>query len=152
MEISNASLLDESSAAAETMLFMWNCLGSGSKLNTVYVSDKCYASTIDSIRTHAEFLKINVIVGPVNTEEILKYKGDLFGVIVQSPDNDGIMSDWTETIKEIKGNSKAMFAVGVDVMSLMSFKPPGEMGADACFGLSQRFGVPMGYGGPHAAF
>jgi len=152
MEISNASLLDESSAAAETMLFMWNCRGASSKLNTVYVSDKCYAATIDSIKTHAEFLKINVVIGPANTNEILKHKDDLFGVIVQSPDNEGVISDWTDTIKDIKGSSKAMFAVGVDIMSLMKFKPPGEMGADACFGLSQRFGVPMGYGGPHAAF
>jgi len=155
MEISNASLLDEASCAAESMLFMWNCLGSGKKLNTVFVSNKCFSNTIDSIKTHAEYLGVNVVVGDHNdVTSILKHKDKLFGVIVQGPDNDGVITDYSELIKTIKEETdgKAMFAIGVDIASLMLFKSPGEMGADVAFGLSQRFGVPMGYGGPHAAY
>lgn len=132
------------------MLFMWNCFNG--KRNTVYVSEKCWANTIDSIQTHAEYLNIQVVVGPASVEAILEHKESLFGIIVQAPDNDGLMLDFTDTISALKKETDAMFAIGVDIMSLMSFKSPKSMGADLAYGLSQRFGIPMGYGGPHAAF
>jgi len=149
MDIANASLLDEGTAAAEAML-MFNHLKTGQRKNSnsVFVSEKCFPQTIDVIKTRAASVGINVIVGNHATADLSK---DIFAVFVQYPDNDGKICDYGEFFEE--AHSKNIFTVAIaDIMSLLLLKPPGEFGADCVVGLTQRFGVPMGYGGPHAAY
>jgi glycine dehydrogenase len=148
LDIANASLLDEATAGAEAM-FM--CFSHFNKKKTkFFVSDKTFTHTIEVIKTRAEPLGIEVIVGNPAETDLSQIEG-LFGALVQNPDMDGNITDWTNKAEEVH-KSDAFFIVGADILSLPLTKSPGEMGADISFGLAQRFGVPMGFGGPHAAF
>jgi glycine cleavage system P protein (glycine dehydrogenase) len=150
MDLSNASLLDEGTAAAEAM-YMLSAVQKGTKkkARTFFVSDNTFPQTLDVLKTRAGSHDINLIVGNIN--EIDFANEDLYGVYIQNPDNNGEVHDHTDLITRAHENS-VLVCLGVDLMSLVFVKSAGEMGADAAIGNSQRFGVPMGYGGPHAAF
>ncbi len=151
MEIANASLLDESTAAAEAMTMLARVSKKGSKKklpNTFLVSDKCFPQTIDVLKSRAEPLGIKLVI--TDTEDF-EFTDDVFGLLVQYPDAEGVISDYTDLVAEAHQNG-VLVAVAADLLSLALIKPPGEMGADLVVGSTQRFGVPMGYGGPHAAY
>lgn len=122
------------------------------KASKYFVDENIFPSSLKVIQTNAKYLGIEVIVTDVEnltSEEV----SDACGIHMQSPDNLGRLRDWTETISRLKeANNKITASVGTDMASLMLFKSPGKMGADVAYGNSQRFGVPMGYGGPAAAF
>ena len=147
MDIANASLLDEGTAAAEAM-------GLSNRLNskdskTVFVSNDCHPQTISVIQTRAEPMGLKIIIG--NDNELNKISEDLVCGILQYPGTLGDIKDPSESISKIhKKNGKAILAC--DLLALAKLKTPGELGADIAVGSSQRFGIPMGYGGPHAAF
>jgi glycine dehydrogenase len=150
MEISNASLLDEATAAAEA-LSMFCGIKKGNKKNTkdFFISELCHPQLIDVVKGRATPLEINVIVG--NHETFDFDNSDVFGVIVQNPNTVGEIIDFTSFFEKLN-NLDIKICLGVDLLSLTLFKTPGEMGADVVIGTAQRLGVPMGYGGPHAAF
>jgi glycine dehydrogenase len=146
LEIANASLLDEATAAAEAMAF---CLKtSKSRSRTFFISHHCHPQTIQVIQTRAQPLGIEVIIG--DHQQDLDGK-DIFGLLLQYPASTGEISDLTDTVAKAHAQ-KALAVVASDLLSLALLKPPGEFGADVVVGSSQRFGVPLGYGGPHAAF
>ncbi|MFQ3186500.1 MAG: glycine dehydrogenase [Marinomonas primoryensis] len=145
MEISNASLLDEATAAAEAMTLMKR--SNRKKSDSLFVSSHCLPQTIDVIKTRAELLEINVIV-----DDIANFSNhDVFGAVLQYPGIDGTVTDLTPIIAQAHEQG-ALISIAVDLLSLVLLKSPGDMGADIVFGSAQRFGVPMGFGGPHAAF
>ncbi|WP_286237837.1 aminomethyl-transferring glycine dehydrogenase [Neptuniibacter halophilus] len=146
MDLANASLLDEATAAAEAMTL---CKRSNrKKTNTYFVADDVHPQTIDVIRTRAEYFGYEVVVGnPLTDLEA----ADPFGVQLQYPGTYGDISDIKAVIDAAHGQ-KAMVSVAADILALVLLKSPGELGADIVLGSSQRFGVPMGFGGPHAAF
>ena len=146
MGIANASLLDEATAAAEAMTMCRRA--SRSKNRIFFVADDVHPQTIDVIKTRAEHLDIPVIVG--NPETGLA-EHDIFAVQLQYPNTYGEITDIESVISKAK-QQKAMVSVASDLLALMLLKSPGDMGADIVLGSSQRFGVPMGFGGPHAAF
>lgn len=149
MDIANASLLDEATAAAEAMLMFYHTRSGGKKnANTVFVSENIFPQTLDVIVTRAVPLGINVVTGNHLTAELSE---DVFAVIVQYPAGNGQLYDFREffTHADSKEINKIVIA---DLMSLCILTPPGEFGADAVVGSTQRFGVPMGFGGPHAAY
>ena len=146
MEIANASLLDEATAAAEAMSMACNLLRG--KRSTFLVSDSVNIQTINVIKTRAEPLDINVLVSSCSD---FKFSNDVFGILLQYPAVDGSIEDYSEIISKSK-KVGAMAITATDLLSLCLLKPPGEWGADIAIGNSQRFGVPMGFGGPHAAF
>jgi glycine dehydrogenase len=143
MEISNASLLDESTAAAEAMTMAHSIKGGGA----FFVADDCHPQTIALLRTRAEVLGIRLIIGPVwdFTSEAV------FGALIQYPATDGVIHDLGPIIARVHAED-ALAIVAADLLALCLIKPPGEYGSDIVVGSSQRFGVPLGYGGPHAAF
>lgn len=145
MEFANASLLDEGTAAAEAMTFAKRA--GKSKSMTFFVADDCHPQTIDVIQTRAAALDYEVVIGDPETAGDV----DCFGALIQYPSTDGRIRDIGPLIEKIKA-SGAMVAVASDLLALCLLTPPGELGADVVVGSSQRFGVPMGYGGPHAAF
>ena len=145
LELASASLLDEATAAAEAMAMSKRV--SKSKSNSYYVADNVYPQTIDVVKTRAEQFGFEVIVGPAREAD----NHDVFGALLQYPDRNGEIHNIEKLIADIQAN-KGVVAVAADIMSLVLLKSPGEMGADMVFGSAQRFGVPMGYGGPHAAF
>ena len=146
MDLANASMLDEATACAEAMTLCHRV--SKSKSNVFFVANDCFAQNIEVIKTRAEPLNIVVVVGDPLTElEEL----DCFGVLLQYPNTFGGYSDFSNLI-ELVHQKKALVAVSADLLSLTLLKPPGEMGADIVVGNTQRFGVPIGYGGPHAAY
>jgi glycine dehydrogenase len=146
MEFANASLLDEGTAAAEAMTFAKRA--GKSKSMTFFVAEDCHPQTIDVIKTRAAALDYDIVVGDPETG----LDGvDCFGALIQYPSTDGRIRDIGKLIQKIK-DSGAMVAVASDLLALCLLTPPGELGADVVVGSSQRFGVPMGYGGPHAAF
>ncbi|MFT2112397.1 aminomethyl-transferring glycine dehydrogenase [Marinomonas sp. 2405UD68-3] len=145
MEISNASLLDEATAAAEAMTLM--ARSNKKKSNLLFVARNCLPQTIDVVKTRAEMLDIDIIIDDI--ENLSSH--DIFGAIIQYPGTDGSVRDLAPIITKCH-EQKALASVAVDLLSLVLLKSPGEMGADIVFGSSQRFGVPMGFGGPHAAF
>ena len=145
MEISNASLLDEATAAAEAMTLMQR--SSKKKVNAVFVADNVLPQTIDVVKTRAELLEFEVIVDDI--ANLGNY--DVFGVIVQYPGIDGSVNDLSDVIAQAH-EQKALVTTAVDLLSLVLLKSPADMGADIVVGSAQRFGVPMGFGGPHAAF
>src|SRR5260221_8460525 len=152
MEVANASLLDEATAAAEAMTMLHRV--QAKRIDSVvgpaqfFVSDRCFAQTIDLLKTRAEPMGIELVIGDLATAQF----GDrVFGALVQTPDESGCVHDLTDFIARAKRAGVAV-AVGTDLLSLTLLTPPGEMGADVVYGNSQRFGVPLGYGGPHAAF
>lgn len=149
MEVANASLLDEATAAAEAMTLCLRSVGkSKAASQTFFVADDVHPQTIDVIKTRADWLGINVIVGNPHTE---LSDHDVFGVQLQYPGTFGNITD-IESIVTIARQQGAMVSVATDLLALTLLKSPGELGADIVLGNSQRFGVPMGFGGPHAAF
>ena len=145
MDIANASLLDEGTAAAEAMGLSYRISKTDS--NKVFVSKNCHPQTIEVIQTRAEPLGVEVIVGNEDTD----IKDDIICGIISYPGTLGDIKDPSEAISKIhKKNGKAVLVC--DLLALAKLKTPGELGADIAVGSSQRFGIPMGYGGPHAAF
>ena len=151
MEIANSSLLDEATAAAEAMVMMMNLRSRKmvkSGVNVVLVDEKMWMQTQDVLKTRATPLGIELKIQPKNEFE---YTDDVFGVLVQYPNSDGEIICYSELVR--KAHEKEIkVSVAADLLSLANLVPPGEWDADIVFGNSQRFGVPMGYGGPHAAF
>lgn len=144
-EISNASLLDEATAASEAMALAWAVKTNSSK--TIFVADDVFPQTIDVIRSRAKPLEIDVVVAPVSTFN----PADNFGLIVQTPNKLGEVIDYSDLFSQAKA-AGVVSVVACDVMALALMKTPAEMGADMAIGSTQRFGVPVGFGGPHAAF
>ena len=149
MELSNASLLDEGTAASEAMTMFFR-VRKGTKKNAFkfFVSSKIFPQTIELLKTRSEPLGIELVIDEIDN---FNFEEDFFGALFQYPDNDGNIIDLTSYLEKAKSQS-IFTCVASDLMSLVLLKSPGEMGADAVVGNSQRFGVPMGYGGPHAAF
>ncbi len=148
MDIANASLLDEGPAVAEAMSLSHRINKSDS--NLIFISENCHPQTIDVVKTRAEPMGLKMIVGNDN-EELDKLKEDLVCGIIQYPGTLGDIKDPSESISKIhKKKGKAILAC--DLLALAKLKTPRELGADIAVGSSQRFGIPMGYGGPHAAF
>ncbi len=144
--VANASLLDEASAAAEAMTL---CFRGGSGKRAVFLADAdCLPQTLDVLRTRAEPLGIDLRVAPVTADTDFT---DTFGVLLQYPGASGEVRDLTPVI-EAAHAAGARVAVAADLLALTLLKPPGELGADIALGTTQRFGVPMFYGGPHAAY
>ena len=146
MELANASLLDEGTAAAEAMAMAKRSVRKN-KSNTFYVDELCLPQTIDVVRTRAEAFGWDIIVGPA--EKAADH--DVFGALFQYPGRQGEITDFTNVISALH-EKNALAAVASDLMALIKIKAPGEMGADIVLGNAQHFGVPMGFGGPHAAF
>ncbi|AVW97087.1 aminomethyl-transferring glycine dehydrogenase [Vibrio parahaemolyticus] len=145
MEIANASLLDEATAAAEAMTL---CKRAGkSKSNVFFVADDVNPQTIEVVKTRAKFIGFEVLVGSLESLP----EQDVFGALVQYPSTTGEVRDLTDIIAKAQAN-KTLVTVATDLLASTLLKPAGEMGADVAIGSAQRFGVPMGYGGPHAAF
>src|SRR3954454_11606735 len=147
LEIANASLLDEGTAAAEAMAMSYAVRGKPGK-EKFFVSDECHPQTIDVVKTRAHARGVEVIVGNWRDAALTD---DIFGVLLQYPASDGIVFDYRQFCERAHAVS-AVVTVATDLMSLVLLTPPGEWGADVAVGNSQRFGVPLGYGGPHAAF
>ena len=147
MEIANASMLDEGTAAAEAMT-LCHRVNRKSKSDTFFVSENCHPQTIDLMRTRAKPLGLEVIVGD---HETFDFSTPVFGVLVQYPDTNGAVLDYRSFAESAHGNN-ALVVVAAELLALAMLTPPGEWGADIVVGNSQRFGVPLGYGGPHAAF
>jgi len=148
MEMANASMLDEATAAAEAMTMSRRLLKRGSTKNTFFVSNRCHPQTIGVVQTRADSLGIELLVGDHQAADIGE---DIFGVLVQYPDTNGTIEDFqslAEKVHEVDG----FLTVATDLMALTLLRPPSQFGADIVVGNSQRFGVPMGFGGPHAAF
>jgi glycine dehydrogenase len=147
LEIANASLLDEGTAAAEAMFMAYQARGKEGK-STFFVDARCHPQTIDVVRTRARARGMEVAVGDAASAT---FGAEVFGVLVQYPTTDGAVIDYRETVERAHA-AGALAVVAADLLSLTLLSPPGEWGADVCVGSSQRFGVPLGYGGPHAAF
>ncbi len=149
LPIANASLLDEATAAAEAMILFYNARPkTKTSANTFFVSEKCFPQTIDVVKTRALPLGIEIIIGD---HAKISSVENIFGALIQYPDTNGNVVDHKEFTNKIHA-ANAFVAVATDLMALTLLTPPGEWGADVVLGNSQRFGVPMGYGGPHAAF
>ena len=145
LDISNASLLDESTAAAEAMVLMFR---SSRNRNTFLVSDQCHPQTIDVLKTRSRPIDINLKV--IATEEFV-FNEETFGCLIQCPTTDGKVFSYKELAKSAH-DSGAYIAVATDLLSLALIAEPGSYDADIAIGSTQRFGVPLGFGGPHAAF
>ncbi len=147
LDVANASMLDEGTAAAEAMTLAYRVRGSETR-NIFLVSATVHPHTKDVIETRAEPLGIRIeTLNPLSSE----VADDVFGVLVQYPDTFGSVADYSNVSSSV-GAKKALMIVATDLLALTLLKPPGEWGADIAIGNSQRFGVPMGFGGPHAAF
>lgn len=146
MELASASLLDEATAAAEAM-GLAKRVSKNKKSNLFFVADDVHPQTLDVIQTRADMFGFDVMVGSAHDAP----SHDIFGALLQYPGTTGAVNDLTDIIAQVQAN-KGIVAVSADIMSLVLLKAPGEMGADVVLGSAQRFGVPMGYGGPHAAF
>jgi glycine dehydrogenase len=147
LQIANASLLDEGTAAAEAMAMSYAVRGKPGK-ETFFISDECHPQTIDVVRTRAHARGVTIVVGDWRKAAI---GDDIFGALLQYPATSGAVYDYRQFCERVHAVS-AMVTVATDLMSCILLAPPGEWGADVCIGNSQRFGVPLGYGGPHAAF
>lgn len=151
MELANASLLDEGTAAAEAMILAYNSRSKALKqsgANQFFVSADCLPQTIDILKTRSTPLGIELIIGDENS---FSFNDKVFGCILQYPNVKGQINDYKDFAAKAHAN-ESMVVVAADLLSLSLLTPPGEWGADVVVGSSQRFGVPMGYGGPHAAF
>ncbi|HFQ5440525.1 TPA: aminomethyl-transferring glycine dehydrogenase [Vibrio vulnificus] len=145
MDIANASLLDEATAAAEAMTL---CQRAGkSKSKVFFVADDVHPQTIEVIKTRAKYFGFDVVIGNVDSLP----QTEAFGALLQYPSTTGEVRDLTDVIAQAQAN-KTLVSVSTDLLASALVKPAGEMGADVVIGSAQRFGVPMGYGGPHAAF
>ncbi len=151
MEIANASLLDEGTSAAEAMALLFDVRTRDQKKNNIckfFVSEEILPQTLSVLRTRATPIGVEIVVG--NHEEF-QFSDAFFGAILQYPGKYGQVYDYTAFIKSAK-SAEIKIAVAADILSLTRLTPPGEMGADVVVGTTQRFGIPMGYGGPHAAY
>ncbi|MEY4834825.1 MAG: hypothetical protein RI980_940 [Bacteroidota bacterium] len=151
MEIANASLLDEGTAAAEAMTLLFDVRTRDQKKNNVskfFVSEEILPQTLSVLQTRSTPLNIELVVG---NHETFDFSSDFFGAILQYPGKFGQVHDYTAFIAKATEN-EIKVAVAADILSLAKLTPPGEMGASVVVGTSQRFGIPLGYGGPHAAF
>ena len=151
MELANCSLLDEATAVGETMYMMQSLRSRAKKkagANQVFVDQNIFAQTLDVLNTRANPLGIELIVGDYKTFE---FTDKVFGAIVQYPAANGSIEDYSEFVERAH-DAEALVSVAADLMSLVLLTPPGEWGADIVVGTTQRFGIPMGYGGPHAAY
>jgi len=145
MDIANASLLDEATAAGEAMTL---CKRAGkSKSKVFFVADDVHPQTLEVVKTRAKYIGFDVMVGSLESLP----EQDVFGALVQYPGTTGEVRDLTDIIAKAQAN-KTLVTVATDLLASALLKPAGEMGADVVIGSAQRFGVPMGYGGPHAAF
>ncbi len=145
MDIANASLLDEATAAAEAMTLARKI--SKNKGTTFFVSDRVHPQTLEVLRTRAEPIGIDILVG----DELAGLPSTAFGFLLQYPASRGAVTDYRDLVERAHGND-ALVVVAADLLALTLLTPPGEWGADIVVGTSQRFGVPMGFGGPHAAY
>ncbi|MDB5982020.1 MAG: glycine dehydrogenase [Pseudomonas sp.] len=145
LDLANASLLDEATAAAEAMALAKRVAKSKSSL--FFVDENCHPQTISVVRTRAEGFGLKLVIDSVNNLG----KHQVFGALLQYPDTHGEIRDLKPLIEQLHAQH-ALACVSADLLSLLLLTPPGELGADVVFGSSQRFGVPMGYGGPHAAY
>ncbi len=150
MEIANASLLDEATAAAEALHLLYASKKASKKnAHQFFVDDNTFPQVIDLLKTRSAPIGVELVIGDVSKLDITN--ANLFAVYIQNPNNNGEIKDYSAFIES--AHEKEIFVVmGADLMSLLLMKSPGEMGADVVVGSSQRFGVPMGFGGPHAAF
>jgi len=149
MEIANASLLDEATAAAEAMTMLHGLRArEDAAKNSFFVSHECLPQTIELLKTRAKPLGIELIVGDFKTVTL---SDKLYGALLQYPTADGTIHDYADFVARAKAKGMTI-AVAADILSLVLLTPPGEWGADVVLGSTQRFGVPLGYGGPHAAF
>ena len=150
MDVANASLLDEGTAAGEAMTLLHRVQAKklGEAGGTFLVSDRCFPQTIEVLRSRAEPLGIALHIVPMADVD---FEGDVFGVLLQYPDEAGALSDLKPFIARAH-EAGVLVAVATDLLALALITPPGEMGADVVLGNSQRYGVPLGCGGPHAAF
>ncbi|HST29780.1 MAG TPA: aminomethyl-transferring glycine dehydrogenase [Chthoniobacterales bacterium] len=145
LDIANASMLDEATSAAEAMAL---CHASVPDRKTFFVADNCHPQTIAVVETRAKPLGIEVKIGNFAN---FKFDNTVFGALVQYPATDGAIYDYTEFVKQAH-DAGALVVVAADVLALTLLRPPGEFGADVAVGSTQRFGVPLGFGGPHAAY
>ncbi|MEY2576044.1 MAG: glycine dehydrogenase [Verrucomicrobiota bacterium] len=146
LDISNASLLDEGTAAAEAMAL---CRASvGAERTTFLVADNCHPQTIEIVQTRARPLGVKIVIGDYSS---FKFDDTVFGALVQYPATDGAIYDY-ESFAKAAHDAGALLVVAADILALTLLKPPGEFGADVAVGSTQRFGVPLGFGGPHAAY
>jgi len=149
LEIANASMLDEGTAAAEAMMLAHRVkLGESHDASRFFVSEKCHPQTIDIVKTRAKPLGVEVVVGDHRTFE---FQGRVFGALVQYPDTTGSIHDFAAFFQQAHA-AGALAIVATDLLALTLLRAPGEFGADVAVGSAQRFGVPMGFGGPHAGF
>ena len=151
LELANASLLDEGTAAAEAMIMFFNSRSRKdvkAGKNKFFISENCFIQTIDVVEGKANNLDIDLIIG--NPDTFIP-TDDFFGTITQYPNTNGCIKGTQKFIQRMN-DAELNVAVGADILSLVLLKSPGSLGADVVFGTTQRFGVPMGYGGPHAAY
>ena len=145
LDIANASLLDEATAAAEAMAL---CHAVVPNRKTFFVADNCHPQTIAVVQTRAEPLGIEIKIGEYSR---FKFDDAVFGALVQYPATDGAIHDYVDFVRQAH-DAGALVVVAADILALTLLKPPGEFGADVAVGNTQRFGVPLGFGGPHAAY
>ncbi|MCP4977887.1 MAG: aminomethyl-transferring glycine dehydrogenase [Maribacter sp.] len=151
MELANASLLDESTAAAEAMSMLFDVRTRAQKKEGVikfFVSEEVLPQTLSLLQTRSRPLGIELVVG---NHEDFKFNDDFYGVLLQYPGKHGQVHDYAAFVAKAKEN-EIKVAVAADILSLILLTPPGELGADVVVGTTQRFGIPLGYGGPHAAY
>ncbi|BAQ62969.1 glycine dehydrogenase [Geminocystis sp. NIES-3708] len=146
LEIANASLLDEGTAAAEAMTMSYQV--TKHKSNTFFIDINCHPQTIEVIKTRAKYLDIELII---DNPQIFNFNTPIFGALFQYPATDGTIYDYQDIIEQIH-QQKGIVTLAADLLSLALLKSPGELNADIAVGNTQRFGVPLGYGGPHAAY
>ena len=147
LDIANASLLDEATAAAEAMALCHHAATDRSR-NKFFVADNCHPETIEVVQTRAKPLGIEIVTGDFAN---FKFDDAVFGALVQYPATDGAIYNY-ERFAGAVHDAGALFVVAADILALALLKPPGEFGADVAVGSTQRFGVPLGFGGPHAAY
>ena len=148
MELANASLLDEGTAAAEAMALLFDCKNK-EKGNIFFIDNTLFPQTIEVLKTRAEPLGIDLVIDEVKKIDV--YNNSFFGILIGYPNGEGEVIYYEETIKKLK-EQQIKIAFCTDLLALTILKPPGDLGADVVVGSSQRFGVSMGFGGPHAAF
>src|SRR5437764_5964103 len=145
LDIANASMLDEATAAAEAMTL---CHAAVPERKNFFVADDCHPAPIEVVQTRAKPLGIEIKIG---AHARFKFDDSVFGALVQYPATDGAIYDYAEFVKQAH-DAGALVVVAADILALTLLKPPGEFGADVAIGNTQRFGVPLGFGGPHAAY
>src|SRR5947199_7336116 len=150
LDIANASMLDEATAAAEAMALCQAVAGGADpgRRKAFFVADNCHPQTIAVVQTRAKPLGIEIKIGDYSR---FKFDSPVFGALVQYPATDGAIDDYSEFVRQAH-DAGALVVVAADILALTLIKPPGEFGADVAIGNTQRFGVPLGFGGPHAAY